>query len=282
MKMHSKSIAVVTLATLGLSLNVKAQEAWMSPEVGVAWGQGYRGQNVRLNVVDNFNYSFTSRMNHGAATLWQSQAVAPGATVVGHTSFAGVVGIVPNTLNVFNLSYGAFSNSTTGRFDSSNAAIIGYAQRGQAVIVKSAGNDSIPVGGFNVSGEIDMLAVALAGQQSAILVGALSRNGTPENRANLASYSNSSGTSPVVQKNFLVVGVESAKLGGLSGTSFAAPIVSGYAAILGSKFTTATPNAVANQLLNTARTDTINGYNPNVHGRGEASITRALAPASIR
>jgi subtilisin family serine protease len=282
MKMINRSKVAIALTLICTSLQMHAQEAWMNPEVGAAWAQGFRGQGVRLNVIDNFNYSFSSRMNHGAATFWQSQAVAPGATVVSHTSFAGVVGIVPNTLNVFNLSYGAFSRQTSGRFDSSNAAIIGYAQKGQALIVKSAGNDSIPVGAFNASGEIDMLAVALAGQQSAILVGALSRNGTPENRATLASYSNTSGTSPVVQKNFLVVGVETGKLGGLSGTSFAAPIVSGYAAILSSKFTTATPNAVANQLLNTARTDTISGYNPNVHGRGEASISRALAPAAIR
>jgi subtilisin family serine protease len=67
-----------------------------------------------------------------------------------------------------------------------------------------------------------------------------------------------------------------------SGTSFAAPIVSGYAAIVGSKFTSASATAVANQLLNTARTDTVTGYHASIYGRGEASLTRALAPASIR
>jgi len=40
--------------------------------------------------------------------------------------------------------------------------------------------------------------------------------------------------------------------------------------------------AIANQLLNTARTDTVTGYNAAIYGRGEASLTRALAPASIR
>jgi subtilisin family serine protease len=98
----------------------------------------------------------------------------------------------------------------------------------------------------------------------------------------MASYSNVAGTSPVVQRNFLVVGVDSSAMGGLAGTSFAAPIVSGYAAIVGSKFTTANATAVANQLLNTARTDTVTGYNAAIYGRGEASLTRALAPASIR
>jgi subtilisin family serine protease len=69
---------------------------------------------------------------------------------------------------------------------------------------------------------------------------------------------------------------------GLAGTSFAAPIVSGYASVLGSKFTRATPTQITNQLLNTARSDTIFNYSAAEHGRGEASIARALAPASIR
>jgi subtilisin family serine protease len=67
----------------------------------------------------------------------------------------------------------------------------------------------------------------------------------------------------------------------LYGTSFAAPVVSGYAAVLGSKFTKATPTQIANRLLDSARTDTITGYDVSIHGQGEASITRALAPASI-
>lgn len=58
--------------------------------------------------------------------------------------------------------------------------------------------------------------------------------------------------------------------------------VSGYAAILGSKFTSATPTQITNQLLDTARTDTLVNYNPVTYGRGEASLSRALAPVSIR
>ena len=68
------------------------------------------------------------------------------------------------------------------------------------------------------------------------------------------------------------------------------PIVTGYAAILGSKFygTTTTDGTgtvgateIANRLLDTARTDTLINYTPQVYGRGEASIWRALAPDSI-
>jgi len=77
-----------------------------------------------------------------------------------------------------------------------------------------------------------------------------------------------------------VVGVDGA-LTGLYGTSFAAPIISGYAAVLSSKFTSATPTQVASQLLMTARDDTITGYDVAIHGQGEASIFYALAQVSI-
>ena len=69
---------------------------------------------------------------------------------------------------------------------------------------------------------------------------------------------------------------------GLYGTSFAAPVVTGYAAILGSKFRSATPTQVTNQLLATARTDTVTNYTASRFGRGEASLSRALAPVVIR
>ena len=56
----------------------------------------------------------------------------------------------------------------------------------------------------------------------------------------------------------------------------------GYAAVLGSKFSTATATQITNQLLNTARQDTVKNYSAGVYGRGEASLSRALAPVSIR
>lgn len=284
MKEKYQSILFATL-TLGSLTPAMAQQAWMSPEVGVAWSQGYLGQGVRINMIDDFGASCDRIYGrcHGAWTTWQAQSVAPLASVITHEQGGGVVGLITASLNVFNLSYGLYSPLASS---ASEVALVGYAQSGRAVVVKSAGNNGIPVGAAVPSGEyrgrIDNLAVSLAGQPSAILVGALSKNGTTTSPASMASYSNVAGTSPVVQRNFLVVGVDSSALGSLAGTSFAAPIVSGYAAIVGSKFTTANAAAVANQLLNTARTDTVSGYNAATYGRGEASLTRALAPASIR
>ena len=97
----------------------------------------------------------------------------------------------------------------------------------------------------------------------------------------MATYSNFAGTDTNVQKNFVVVGVRG-DVTGLNGTSFAAPVISAYAGVLGSKFTTATATQITNQLLTTARQDTILNYNVTIHGRGEASISRALAPVAIK
>jgi subtilisin family serine protease len=148
------------------------------------------------------------------------------------------------------------------------------------VISKAAGNDAVAINSVNRNGQIDALNYSLKGTKSAIFVGALSKNGTTTSQASMASYSNTAGTDTTVQKQFLVVGVEGNKTG-LYGTSFAAPIVSGYAAIIGSKFTSANATQITNQ-LNTARQDTIASYNASIHGRGEASLTRALAPVAIK
>ncbi len=159
------------------------------------------------------------------------------------------------------------------------------ASKGLAVVAYATGNDAVATTGLQLIGGkqyIDYTSKYLRGTPSTIFVGALSSNGSVSNPAKLASYSSFPGADTVVQQQSLVVGVDASKNGGLSGTSFAAPIIAGYSAIVGSKFVKATPTQVANQLLNTARRDTIAGYDVTLHGRGEASITRALAPASIR
>lgn len=281
--------AMVVVALLLATPSTFAQQAYpyQNPEVWAAWAQGYRGQGTQINVVDSFSISagcdVVYGQCHGSWTNTLAKTTAPSATVNLYQQSGLVVGITPNVLNIFNLSYGLYSPIANS---AQNSAIVGYAQTGKAVVVKSAGNDyGLAVGDatktIGFAGKVDVLATNLAGQPSAILAGALAKNGTPSNPASMANYSQVAGASPVVQRNFLVVGVdESAGLP--RGTSFAAPIIAGYAAILGSKFTTANATAVTNQLLNTARTDTVVGYNPATYGRGEASISRALAPSSIR
>ena len=266
-------------------------QSWMSPEVGDAWRQNYKGSGVTITVVDDFrsNSRFSGNLGYGVANMrhgeWtynEALMIAPAATMrADDFNTAGAVAL-NRGLNVLNLSYGMYiAPNVAFRWGSQEQSIVSYATNGNAVISKAAGNDAVAVNSVNRNGQIDALNYSLSGTKSAIFVGALSKNGTSTSQASMASYSNTAGTDATVQKQFLVVGVEGNKTG-LYGTSFAAPIVSGYAAIIGSKFTAANATQITNQLLNTARQDTIASYNASIHGRGEASLTRALAPVAIK
>lgn len=304
-----KIIRIVSLASLGLLALTAAHaqksgpgktapapqlQTWMSPEVADAWKQGYKGSGVTVTVVDDFRSNQglygnlgqgTQLLRHGEWTLKEASMIAPSATLRSQDFNSGTTVALNRGLNVLNLSYGMYAAagltpSQIG-WSAQETSIISYAQTGKAVISKAAGNDAVAIGAANASGNVDYLNVSLKGAQSAIYVGALNTNGTTSAPASLASYSNTPGADATVQNQFLVVGVDGAKTG-LYGTSFAAPIITGYSAILGSKFTKATATQITNQLLNTARQDTISNYNAATHGRGEASITRALAPISIQ
>ena len=282
-------VAGITLATSSIAQTV---QPWMSVDVGAAWRQNYRGQGTTITVVDDFksNSAFYGNLvgvrqygRHGQWTATEAHLIAPGALTRGLDYTTGRAVPLNRGLNVLNLSYGMVAQagySSVG-WSAQESSIINYAKSGAAIVSKAAGNDSIAVGAATRSNQMDYLNRSLIGAQSVIFVGALNKNGTTAAKASIASYSNIAGGNPVVQRQFLVVGVDTSKTG-LAGTSFAAPIISGYAAILGSKFKTSTPTQITNQLLNTARTDTINGYSASVHGRGEASLSRALAPITIR
>ncbi len=286
--------ALIALCLVPLVPKAQTVQPWMSPDVKGAWNQGYQGQGTTITVIDDFTSQKTLRGNfggtmkqqrHGEHTRQEASLIAPRAAIRSHDyNNANAVGL-SGGLNVMNMSYGVYlkdgyANSQIG-WTARDGSLISHARNGAAVIAKAAGNHSTSVSGANSSGQVDYLNRALVGAQSAIFVGALDKNGAPNAKASMASYSNYAGSDPAVQRNFLVVGVDTKKTN-LYGTSFAAPVVSGYAAILGSKFKGASATQITNQLLNTARTDTVASYNPAVHGRGEASLSRALAPVSIR
>ncbi len=267
--------------------------AWMHSDVPAAWAQGYRGRGVSITLIDSFSTSYRLRgtmsggsetLAHGGWTRKQASMVALDARTFAHDFSRSSTPVkLQRGFNVMNLSYGIFYRAGTGnvKWKAQESSLIKYAKTGAAVVVKAAGNDGVALAAANDAGRIDLLSRDLIGAQSAIFVGALSSNGTTSQRASLASYSNFAGANTTVQNQFLVVGVNSSATG-LMGTSFAAPIVSGYAAILKSKFTGASHTQIANQLLDTARRDTIARYSPALHGQGEASLSRALAPASLR
>lgn len=285
-------ISALALALCATAATAQELRPWMHPETGQAWTLGFRGQGTAITVIDDFRSAtgltgnlrgVTETRRHGEWTALESGMVAPSAKVYTQDFGANQAVKLQRGLNTLNLSYGMMAGSGLSaiRWNQRETSILSYARDGKAVVVKSAGNDGVAIGAANASGQVDYLARDLIGKQSAIFVGALSAHGTVDRKASLAWYSNVAGSDPTVQNQFLVVGVTGDQTG-LYGTSFAAPIVSGYASILGSKFTRATPTQIANQLLDTARTDTINGYAPGLHGQGEASIARALAPLSIQ
>ena len=133
-----------------------------------------------------------------------------------------------------------------------------------------------------------------------LIVGALTGIGTTAAPVTIATYSNTAGTDSVVQSRFLTESgkspfaantdayngavLQSASNDGNSGnvgTSYAAPRVAGYAAIVRQKFPNLTGANTADILLAAARYDTLTCY-PNcdkaIYGQGEASLSRALAP----
>lgn len=287
------AVAAALLSSLTVFSTAQTVQPWMHADVGAAWKSGFKGQGTTITVVDDFKSryliqgrlsSFVQSGRHGQWTAFEASLIAPSAAVRVQDYTSGRAISLNSGLNVINLSYGMMAPKgyATVGWSAQESSIINHAKNGAAIVSKAAGNDSgIAVGALTRQGQLDYLNRDLIGAKTAIFVGALSSNGTTTAPATIASYSNVAGTNPVVQNQFLVVGVEANKTG-LAGTSFAAPVITGYAAILGSKFATATPVQITNQLLNTARKDTIRGYNVAVHGRGEASLSRALAPVSIK
>lgn len=271
-----------------------ASYLWMSPDVGLAWSNGYSGRGSAIVVVDSFNSSSirgnldgtgSMLMPHGGWTYEIARAVAPQA-VMNTQEWSSSAVMLPNPkrlISTINLSYGMFvpSKFTSVTWSAEELSIVSYANKGSAIVVKAAGNDGVAMGRANSSGMVDVLNSALKLGATTIYAGALSSNGTPTSKARLAWYSNIAGTDLNYQSRFLVVGVLGDKTG-LYGTSFAAPIISGYSAIVAGKFHNRTPTQIANQLLATARQDTLVNYNPAIYGRGEASLSRALAPATIK
>jgi len=289
---HGGGQSICMSATIPVARTVQTLQNWMSPDVGAAWAAGYKGQGVTITMVDDFSSTSVFSGNfglgvqtqrHGQWTREEASMIAPGATIRSKDFSTGSFVPLAGGRNVLNLSYGMYTTAGYSvnqiGWAPEEASIIAYASRGSAIISKAAGNDSVAVGGVT-GGQQDYLDLALIGKSTAIFVGALSTNGTMANKAQLAWYSDYAGSNPLVQSHFLVVGVEGDKTG-LYGTSFAAPIITGYAAIIGSKFTRATPVQITNDLLNTARTDTLANYDPSIYGKGEASLSRALAPVAI-
>ena len=266
---------------------------WMADDVPLAWGQGYTGQGTTVVTVDDFtsgiglagDFGFgPQRLTHGQWVATQVAMIAPDGRLSRHDYMSGRAVGLGDGFTAINLSYEMKAPSgydaSDVDWDAQERSIISYAHSGVALVVKAAGNDAVEIGQSNSEGLTDYLGVSLIGGRSVIFAGALQRNGSPIRPARLASYSNMPGRNPVAQSQFLVVGVDSHQTG-LFGTSFAAPVIASYGAVVASKYPDASPSLVADHLLATARRDWIANYDVTRHGMGEACLSCALAPLRI-
>jgi len=183
------------------------------------------------------------------------------------------------SLQVVNLSLGGTSANPVAN-KQTYAAQLAYANAAQvpdAVFVKAAGNSSCPVSRTDCDPLNAVLVTSAAFKDKTVLVGALDAAG-----GRLASYSN---TASNYADRFLVAdgrGLISVDGSYDQGTSFAAPRVAGYAAIVRQKFPNLNAAQTSSVLLDTATWLTHWGNKTAatqaIYGQGEANLGRALAP----
>ena len=275
-----------------------------------AWKLGWTGKGVNVLIED---YIYES---HGAITSLLAYRYAPGATFYGwnidsyslNTSVVDkdnnnvpIKSVAVIKLGVVNASYvgtNLFANyqAVTSRF--MNPSFQGQVDYSDAVITKAAGNGTQPSDNEPIN---KAMAVIPSLSNRVLIVGALNQAGDVKTPAYIASYSNTAGTDPSVNSRYLVAsgttpfGVGDLAVNGVLitstnsvnsnvGTSYAAPRVAGMVAIVRSKFPNLNASQTASIMLDTARYDTLTCYkttlgcDPAIYGKGEASLSRALAP----
>jgi hypothetical protein len=279
-----------------------------------AWSQGWTGLGSNILIIDSFGSNINSKTDgddHGIVVSAIAKTTAINATVLSlDWGFAGPIKEILSTpksnkkLHAINLSFDyiydtdqtrAYAADIVQRLNSGNLLAYTGFSSSDAVFIKAAGNDSKDL---TQRGGVTALSAELINNSNTIsktlLVGALDKDGTVSNRANIASYSNRPGADVRYQKRFLLANgntifgndfaIDRLVLNGSSndkGTSYAAPRVAAYAAILRQKYPNLNAEKSSSILLDTARTDTLWCHPtclPSVIGKGEASLSRALAP----
>jgi len=262
--------------------------AWGSTIYGTSFNdysavQNWDGTTPNLNStikIGVINASFGANLQYltQKSSGWTSQDF--------QTAYTGYGSSATVHKDVFN------GNKTNSNFASFNLT--------DAVITKAAGNDSIdaynePLNRYLV--EDPTISTRL------LIVGALAQDPGGGKPLFAEGYSNTAGASAAIKARFLVAlgttpfqtnwvswngTIISGSDNGNNGTSYAAPRVAGYVAIVRQKFPNLTAPNTADIMLATARYDTLGCYTPgngptggcdtSKYGQGEASLSRALAP----
>ncbi len=315
-----RNLTSISSASLGPTLTQPASD------ILSAWNQGWTGSGRNVLIVDNFALS----SNHGINTMMITNLTAPGASLFA-LQFDSINGAPSGTaktinnanlsssrsINVVNASFGSNwigggYTSTYGQAPSLESYLLAYTLNqsnisawtnffsgsssvtnlnnvSSAVIVKSAGNDGL-ITGFDLYA--DSYASNASIRPRLLLVGALDKDGTVNDKATIATYSNIAGTNATIADRFVVANgntpylnnslkIDGNLVGWGAGTSFAAPRVAGYAAIVMHKFPNLDAAKTSSIILDTARYDTLTCHpncNQSIYGKGEASLSRALAP----
>lgn len=245
-------------------------------------------------VFPNVSFAGSAKNGNGGGTLASpvNINVVNASVTFANWGDCGGCGPAPTPTTYANMiSSTAGANAVYVNFLSGSSSIANLNNIANAVIAKSAGNDAL-------DSKYDVTSLALSQNASIdsrlLVVGALNKNGSVASPASIASYSNIAGSTSGIADRFVLANGNSpysstgVAMNGLGnsisssmGTSYAAPLVAGYAAVVMQKFPNLTAASTSNIILDTARYDTLSCY-PNcptsTYGAGEASLSRALAP----
>lgn len=257
-----------TSSSSGAALPAGCCSIYQTAAVQAAYRAGYTGQgSTVLNLdwsthVDPTGESHQTKVNQVIAG---SGGVATYATLVPAT----YSGDVPNNDSVWfayissvlgGMTNGQIINLSAGSsIRSSSASITASSNPPDIVITVAAGNTPVPT----LQGTLQAGIYNSAYKNGVIIVGALGTDG------NIASYSASAGAAA---DRFVVDYGTSTSI--YSGTSYSAPRVAGYAAIIKQKYPSATGSQIATAILNTAVLKP--GWDPVIYGKGQVDLTAAL------
>ncbi len=330
MHLMGRSITSYSSSSLGPTINKP------SADVLAAWNAGWTGLGKNITLLDSYaniascsDTAGTSNECHGLHTMLIAGLIAPYANLtgldmnlnsVGKAGSTGSALTSPVSTNVINMSLGftpcnngcggapttadfATLTSTSSGWNNNVVALLNTTSNGfnisnmlNSVVVKSAGN-------AYQDAKYDTTTAALVENASIasrlLVVGALDKNGSTSNKANIDKligssqyYSNYAGSNTAISDRFvfaygrdpyasLAVAFNGTGSPVGQGTSYAAPVVAAYAAVVMQKFPNLDAVKTSSIILDTARYDTLTCYpncDPAIWGRGEASLSRALAP----